>query len=154
MANENGNQEHDEGAVVAEIARRHNVLLDRNDPMCMVPALVDLGFQRATQTCADQLTAATVNALRAEMGAVHREPGREVPSVVVPAIKVDVDTIVEVLREEFRKELARADSLAATLVANVDQAHSRPARVRWAAIGMMLAAGLLTVGIVIGRYLR
>lgn len=127
---------------VAEIAKRHGILFDRSDPMCVVPLLVNLGVRNALarvresdgakmdalRTAMDQMTAASVEALRGEGAALTQN-----------------------VKEAVRLDLDRAGASAATLVGNIQQAYSRPARVRWVVLGMLLGGLLVGVGIAIGR---
>jgi hypothetical protein len=144
--------------VIGEVAKRHGVLLDQNDPMAMVPTLVEMGFASR----AEELMQAALRTMREEVRAeLRREQSVVVPGAVVApgpevadAVKREADAIVKVIAESIQQHLSRADSVAATLVANVDQAHTRPARIRWAAIGMGLLVLAFGAGVVVGKILR
>lgn len=129
--------------VVAAIASRHGILLDRNDPAAAIPSLVEIGVERAV----------------ARMGAKDRV--REPADIVLDQVRDDVARIVREeaksiladFRSAVRRDLDGAGAVAATLVANIAHAQSRTQRIRWMSIGLFAAAGLLGAGIGIGRFL-
>jgi hypothetical protein len=143
--------------VIGEVAKRHGILLDQNDPMAMVPTLVELGFA----TRAEELMQAALHAMREEIRSeLRREQSVVVPGAgssgleVAEAVKSEAGAIVKVIADGVQQHLSRADSVAATLVHNVDQAHTRPARIQWAVMGMTLLALGFAAGVVVGKFLR
>ena len=127
--------------VLAEVA----AILSSNDEASVVPTLVELGVRRAVagltedqQARKDELRA-FANDMRTEM---------------VKVLEAESTAIARKIREGIQMDLDKAGASAATLVSNVNLAHSRPARVRWVVIGMLIAGILVAVGIAIGKYLR
>jgi hypothetical protein len=58
------------------------------------------------------------------------------------------------IRAELQKDIDAAGMKAAYLVYKVDQAHKRPALIRWITVGLSLAVVLLVFGFYVGRYLH
>jgi len=58
------------------------------------------------------------------------------------------------IRAELQKDIDAAGIKAAHLVYKVDQAHKRPAMIRWITIGLSLAVALLVFGFYAGIYLH
>lgn len=128
------------GDVLAEVA----AILSGDDEFGVVPTLVELGIRRAVKDLAEQEGARKqemrifVDNLRAEM---------------LKTLEAEGKALAERVKTEVQLDLDRASASAATLVANVNQAHSRAGRMRSLAFGMLIAAGLLGAGILIGKYL-
>lgn len=129
------------GDVLAEVA----AILSGDDEAAVVPTLVELGVRRAVKDLTnDQETRKT------ELRAFATEMRAE----LVKSLEAESTAIARKIREGIQMDLDKAGASAATLVANVNLAHSRPARVRWVVIGMLMAAVLVAAGIAIGRYLK
>ena len=58
------------------------------------------------------------------------------------------------IRAELQKDIDAAGMEAAHLVYKVDQAHKRPAMIRWITVGLSLAVVLLVFGVYVGMYLH
>ena len=61
---------------------------------------------------------------------------------------------VDKIKAELTLDLDRASASAATLVANVNHANTRPVRVYWMTMGLIAAVVLLGIGFGFGRFLR
>jgi len=127
--------------VLTEVA----AILSGNDEAGVVPTLVELGVRRAVKGLTEDQEARK-NELRAFANNMRAE--------LVKVLEVESTAIARKIREGIQMDLDKAGASAATLVSNVNLAHSRPARVRWVVIGMIIAGVLVAAGIAIGRYLR
>ncbi len=129
--------------VVAAIAARHGILLDRNDPAAAIPTLVEIGVERAVARLASKDSARDSRAVVLD----------QVREEVARIVREEANLAVVEFRTAVRRDLDGAGAVAATLVANIAHAQSRTGLVQWLSIGLCAAAGLLAAGVCIGRYL-
>ena len=91
----------------------------------------------------DRVVEALGNREWAEFGGIEANPTYETLIQAVDKIKA-----------ELTLDLDRASASAATLVANVNHANTRPVRVYWMTMGLIAAVVLLGIGFGFGRFLR
>ena len=131
--------------MIGAVAAEHGIVLDRTDPAAIIPTLVRLGIKRGVEELTDDR-----EARRAELVA-FLETARQ---STVAALQKDLDAVVERIKGEIRLDLERASASAATLVANVNHANTRPMRLYWLTMGLLAACVLLGIGFGFGKYLR
>ena len=131
--------------MIGIVAAEHGILLDRTDPAAMIPTLIKLGIERGVKQLTDDQ-----DARREEMRVFMLDARKEALS----ALSKELDGVVERIRGELKLDLDRAAASAATLVANVNHANTRPMRVYWMTMGLLAAAVLLGIGFAFGKYLR
>lgn len=129
--------------VIGTVAAQHGILLDKNDPAAIIPTLVKLGIERGVRQVAED-----DRARREELRALVQELRAESMKMV----ERQAAAIAEKVRQEVQLDLDRAGASAATLVANINHAHSRPVRVYWMTIGLIVATALLAVGAAVGKF--
>lgn len=131
--------------LIGTVAAEHGILLDRNDPAAIIPTLVKLGIERGVhQLTGDQ------NARREEL----RDFMQQAKGEAIRALEKELNGLVDKIKGELRLDLDRASASAATLVANVNHANTRPMRVYWMTMGLIAAVVLLGIGFALGRLLR
>jgi hypothetical protein len=128
--------------LVAEVARRHGIVLKEDDPALAIVTLNRLVLQAA----ADELlkkVAALAEEFRAAADSVQTRAGG--------VIAVQVGAALEAGRAAFREDLKAGELRVRQLVAELHKAQSRPAAVRWATAGITAGIVLLICGVLLGR---
>jgi len=131
-------------AVIGEIAAKHNILVDRDDPVVMIPTLIKIGIERAVRDLTSD-EQARKDAMRAFILDVQMQS--------LKSIEAEGTAIAARIREAVQLDLDRAGASAATLVSNLNQAHSRKGQIRSMTFGMLVAGLFLGAGVCIGKYL-
>lgn len=136
--------DHDLDAVIGEIAAKHNILVDRDDPVVMIPTLIRIGIERAVRDLTSD-EQARKDAMRAFIADVQAQS--------LKSIEAEGTAIAARIREAVQLDLDRAGASAATLVSNLNQAHSRKGQIRSMTLGMLVAGLFLGAGVCIGKFL-
>lgn len=136
--------DHDLDAVIGEVAAKHNILVDRDDPVVMIPTLIKIGIERAVRDLTSD-EQARKDAMRAFI--------LDVQTQSLKSIEAEGTAIAARIREAVQLDLDRAGASAATLVSNLNQAHSRKGQIRSMTLGMLVAGLFLGAGVCIGKYL-
>lgn len=136
--------DHDLDAVIGEVAAKHNILVDRDDPVVMIPTLIKIGIERAVRDLTSD-EQARKDAMRAFILDVQMQS--------LKSIEAEGTAIAARIREAVQLDLDRAGASAATLVSNLNQAHSRKGQIRSMTFGMLVAGLFLGAGVCIGKYL-
>lgn len=146
MASNSGRNgmDHDLDAVIGEIAAKHNILVDRDDPVVMIPTLIRIGIERAVRDLTSD-EQARKDAMRAFIADVQAQS--------LKSIEAEGTAIAARIREAVQLDLDRAGASAATLVSNLNQAHSRKGQIRSMTLGMLVAGLFLGAGVCIGKFL-
>ena len=133
------------GSLIEELARRYGIRLDSNDPAITIVILNQLVLENAIEEFMDAIDSRLA---QFEAGAkkVEYQAGKLLAEKVSDAAAC--------VRAALQKDIEGAGLKAAHLVYMVDQAHKRPAIIRWLAAGLVAAIGLLCVGFYIGMYLH
>lgn len=131
--------------LIGAVAAEHGILLDRNDPAAIIPTLVKLGIERGVKQLTDDQ-----DARREEL----RDFMQQAKGEAVRALEKELSGVVDKIKAEMRLDLDRAAASAATLVANVNHANTRPMRLYWTTMGLIAAVVLLGIGFAFGRFLR
>jgi len=131
-------------AVIGAVAAKHNILVDRDDPVVMIPTLIKIGIERAVRDLTSD-EQARKDAMRAFILDVQMQS--------LKSIEAEGTAIAARIREAVQLDLDRAGASAATLVSNLNQAHSRKGQIRSMTFGMLVASLFLGAGVCIGKYL-
>jgi len=131
-------------AVIGAVAAKHNILVDRDDPVVMIPTLIKMGIERAVRDLTND-EQARKDAMRAFILDVQMQS--------LKSIEAEGTAIAARIREAVQLDLDRAGASAATLVSNLNQAHSRKGQIRSMTFGMLVAGLFFGAGVCIGKYL-
>jgi hypothetical protein len=133
------------GILIEELARRYGIRLDSNDPAITIVILNQLVLENAIEELMDSIDSRLAE-FEASVQKVEYQAGKLLAEKVSDAAAC--------VRAALQKDIEGAGLKAAHLVYMVDQAHKRPAIIRWLAAGLVAAIGLLCVGFYIGMYLH
>jgi len=131
----------DTGRLIGELARRYAIRMDDNDPAIAIVVLNRLMLEHAMEELSEAV-ARRIAEFDASVLKVEHQAGR--------LLAQDMCEATARIRAELRNDIDGAGIKAAHLVYLVDQAHKRPARVRWLSVGLVSAVALLVAGIWIG----
>jgi hypothetical protein len=133
------------GSLIEELARRYGIRLDSNDPAITIVILNQLVLENAIEEFMDAIDSRLA---QFEAGAkkVEYQAGKLIAEKVSEAAAC--------VRAALQKDIEDAGLKAAHLVYMVDQAHKRPAIIRWLAAGLVAAIGLLSFGFYLGLHLH
>jgi len=131
----------DTGRLIGELARRYAIRMDDNDPAIAIVALNRLMLEQATEELSEAV---------ARRVAEFETSVLKVEQLAGNLLAQEVREATARIRAELRNDIDGAGIKAAHLVYLVDQAHKRPARVRWLSVGLVSAVALLLAGVWIG----
>jgi hypothetical protein len=133
----------DKGRLIGELARRYAIRIDDNDPAIAIAALNSLMLEHMMEELAKAVTA-RITQFETAVLKVEQRAGK--------LLAHELSEAVPRIRAELHRDIDSAGIKAAHLVYLVDQAHKRPARIRWCSVGLVTAVALLIAGIWIGAH--
>jgi hypothetical protein len=139
MPSENGSI--DIQRLIAEVAARHNVLLNPDDPAIALVTMNRLILDDAMATVHEQIRA-TIAEFHASMQKAEIRAG----SMLAQGVKESAAQ----MREGLQNDIHIAGLKAREFVHLVNEAHRRPALIRWSAVGIAAGALILGVGVWLG----
>jgi type IV pilus biogenesis protein CpaD/CtpE len=134
----------DKGRLIGELARRHAIRIDDNDPAIAIVALNCLMLEHAVEELSESV-AKRIGEFERSVLKVEQRAGK--------LLALELSEAAARIRAELRNDIDAAGVKAARLVYLVDQAHKRPARARWwLSVGLVAAVALFAAGIWIGTH--
>jgi hypothetical protein len=121
--------------LIAEVAARHNLFLKPDDPAIALVTMNQLIFDDAMDTMHGQIRA-TIAEFHASMEKAEKRAG----SMLAQGVKESAAQ----MQQGLQNDIHIAGLKAREIVHLVNEAHRRPALIRWSAVG--LAAGALLFG--------
>ena len=132
--------------IVGEMASKHGIRLDVNDPAISMVLLNRLVLEHS----ADDLVAG----IRASMHDFE-EAVRKVQTRAGQLVAAEFNDRVGAIRSELQRDIALAGARANEIVYRAEQANRHPVMLRWAVIGTLAALALFLMGLWIGaRYMH
>ena len=143
MPNENNSIEIQR--LIAEVAARHNVFFKPDDPAIALVTMNRLILERTTETLHEQIRA-TIAEFHASMEKAETRAG----NILAQRVK---ESAVQMQRG-LQNDIHIAGLKAREFVHLVNEAHRRPALLRWSAVGLIAGAFLFAGGVWLGTVLR
>jgi CHASE3 domain sensor protein len=132
--------------IVGELASRHGIRLDVNDPAISIVLVNRLVLEHST----DELVAG----IRASMDEFE-EAVRKVQTRAGQLVAAEFNERVGAIRSELQRDIALAGARANEIVYRAEQANRHPVMLRWAVVGTLAALALFLMGLWIGaRYMH
>jgi hypothetical protein len=131
--------------LIAEVAARHNVFLKPDDPGIALVTMNRLILDDAMETVHGQIRA-TIAEFHASMQKAEKRAG----GILAQGVK---ESAVQ-MRRGLQNDIHRAGLKASEIVHLVNEAHRRPALIRWSAIGLVAGALLFGGGVWLGTLLH
>src|SRR6202790_3020609 len=127
--------------IVAEVASRHGMLVSQDDPAMLLVTMNEVVLQQVigsievrTEEMVAGIEAGLRSAQHEALGSVERE-----------ARKAGI-----AVREEIQKDIDAGRLHARELIVELNRAYTRSAVRRWVVVGVVLASGLLVLGVGLG----
>src|ERR1700730_525195 len=127
--------------IIAEVAARHGMLVSQDDPAMLLVTMNEVVLQQVfgnIEARPEEIVAGIETtfrlAQREALGSVERE-----------ARKAGI-----AVREEIQKDIDSGRLHARELIVQLNRAYTRSAVHRWVAMGVVLASGLLVLGVGLG----
>jgi hypothetical protein len=131
--------------LITAVLARNGIRIEPDDPVFALVTINELVLEEAVRRLSDEMDRrlATFNA---GMDQTERRAGK--------LLAQDVKNAAGQIRAEMQKDIDAAGMKAAYLVYKVDQAHKRPAMIRWIAVGLLSAMVLAGFAFYAGLYLH
>jgi len=129
--------------LIAEVSTSTGIRVEAGDPALAFVALTELVLEQVAHRLLDDV-GVRLTAFESSMGRLDRRAGK--------VIAQEVAETAARMRVELQRDIDAAGLKAAHLVYQVDQAHKRPARIRWLAAGLVSAVVLFATGLWIGAH--
>jgi len=133
----------DKGRLIGELAQRYAIRMDDNDPAIAIVVLNRLILEHAMEELSEAVVR-RIAEFETSVLKVEHQAGR--------LLAKEVHETATRIRAELRNDIDGAGIKAAHLVYLVDQAHKRPASIRWLSAGLVSAVALLIAGVWIGAH--
>jgi hypothetical protein len=131
--------------LIAEVAARHNVILKPDDPAFALITMNQLILDGAVEVVHEKIRA-TIGEFHASMQQAEKRAG----NILARGVK---DSAVQ-MQQGLQNDIRVAGLQAREIVHLVNEAHRRPALIRWSAVGLMAGALLFVGGLWLGTMLR
>jgi len=130
--------------ITAEVAARHGMMVSQDDPAMLLVTMNEVVLQQIfgnIEARMEEIVAGIEVGVRA---AQHEALG----TIEKEARKAGI-----AVREEIQKDIGAGRLHARELIVELNRAYSRSAVRRWVAIGVVVASGLLVLGVGLGMLL-
>jgi hypothetical protein len=131
--------------LIAAVRARNGIRVEPDDPVFALVTINELVLEQVARRVSDEIATRLV-AFNEGMDKTERRAGS--------LLAQDVKEAGMQIRAALQKDIDAAGIKAAHLVYKVDQAHKRPAMIRWITVGLSLAVVLLVFGVYVGMYLH
>ena len=129
--------------LIAAVRATNGIRVEPDDPIFAFVTISELVLEQVSRRVSDELTTRLV-AFKEGMDKTERRAGQ--------LLAEDVRKAAAQIRAEMQKDIEAAGMKAAHLVYTVDQAHKRPAMIRWIAVGLLSAMVLAVLAFYAGMY--
>src|SRR5207244_4616070 len=130
--------------ITAEVAARHGMLVRQDDPAMLLVTMNEVVLQQVFGSI-EARTEEIVAGMEAGLRSAQREA---LGSIEKEARKAGI-----AVREEIQKDVDAGRLHARELIVELNRAYSRSAVRRWVAVGVIVASGLLALGVGLGVFL-
>ena len=131
--------------LIAEVAARHDLLLKPDDPAIALVTMNELVLEASIDIVHEEVRE-TIAEFHASMQKVEKRAG----TMLAQSVK---EATVQ-MREGLQSDIHQAGLKAREFVHLVNEAHRRPALIRWSALGLVSGLLLFGSGVWIGTLLR
>jgi len=131
--------------LISEVAVRNHIVVEPDDPIFAVSTINRMMMDEAVESLLARIRVA-ITAFEASARAVEAHTGK--------VLAEDIRTSTSAWKAAIAQDINVANVRSYEMIDRLNQAHSKPVRLRWGALG--LAAGLLLLvgGIFLGYYVR
>jgi hypothetical protein len=131
--------------LVAEVAARHNLFFEPDDPAFALVTMNELIFDEAMERVHSEIRETI-----AGFNASYQKAEKRAGTVLAQEVKQSA----EQMRQGLQNDIHIAGLKAREYVHLVNEAHRRPSLIRWSAAGLLAGAFLFGSGVWVGTLLR
>ena len=131
----------DQKQLIGHVAAKNGIRLEPDDPAFALVTLNEAVLQDASAALTQEIRQ-VLNSFTESLAKTEHRAGK--------ALAQDVKTAAAELRRELNADVERASLKANDLVMKVSATNTRPAIVKWGAIGALAALLLFLCGVVVG----
>ena len=131
--------------LITAVLARNGIRIEPDDPVFALVTINELVLEEAVRRLSDEMDRRLAT-FSAGMDQTERRAGK--------LLAQDVKNAAGQIRAEMQKDIDAAGMKAAYLVYKVDQAHKRPAMIRWIAVGLLAAMVLVGFAFYAGIHLH
>lgn len=132
----------DKKRLVGEMAARYGIRMDESDPALAIISLNQLVLEESIQVICEQLRERIT-----EFEASARKLETRAGQVLATQVRESASEI----RKQLREDTHTASLRCREMLHQIQEAHRRPALLRWAAIGIVFGFILFCCGVWVGR---
>ena len=141
----NGTDSFDVQRLIGEVAARHNLLLNPDDPAIALVTMNQLILEAAIESVQEQMSATL-----AKFDASIQKAEKRAGGMLAQTVRESTTQMQQGLQDDIQV----AGLKAREIVHMVNAAHRRPALIRWAAAGLLAGALLFGGGVWLGTLLH
>jgi hypothetical protein len=131
----------DQKQLIGQVAAKNGIRLEPDDPAFALVTLNEAVLQDASAALTQEIRQ-VLNSFAESLAKTEHRAGK--------ALAQDVNTAAAEMRRELNSDIERASVKANELVMKVSAANTRPAIVKWAAVGSLAALLLFLCGVIVG----
>jgi len=131
--------------LIGEVAARNDCRIEASDPIFAVSTINRLMLEEVVEGLIVRVGAA-ITAFETSARAVDAHAGR--------VLAEEIRTSTSAWKAEVARDINIANVRSCEMIDKLNMAHSKPAMIRWGALGLVAGLLLLIGGIFLGRYVR
>jgi len=131
--------------LIGEVAAQNGIRLEPDDPLFALVTLNQIVLEQSMKEFQDELQQ-RIAEFHASMDAAERRAGKMLANKVKES--------AEAMRQGLQEDIHQAGLKAREIVHLVNEAHRRPALIRWSALGLVVGTLLFGAGVWLGTLLR
>lgn len=132
----------DQKRLIGEVAAKNGIRLEADDPAFALVTLNEMVLQETAAALTQEIRS-SLHIFTESLVKMENRAGK--------ALAQDVKAAAAEMRRELNSDIESASLKATELVNKVSAVNSRPAMVRWLAVGVLAALLLFLCGVVVGR---
>ena len=131
--------------LISEVAVRNHIVVEPDDPIFAVSTINRMMMDEAVESLLARVRVA-ITAFEASARAVEAHAGK--------VLAEEIRTSTSAWKAEVARDINIANVRSCEMIDKLNMAHSKPAMIRWGALGVVAGLLILIGGILLGRYVR
>ena len=131
--------------LIGEVAARNDCRIEASDPIFAVSTINRLMLEEVVEGLIVRVGAA-ITAFETSARAVDAHAGK--------VLAEEIRTSTSAWKAEVARDINIANVRSCEMIDKLNMAHSKPAMIRWGALGLVAGLLLLIGGVFLGRYVR
>ena len=131
--------------LINEVAVQNHIVVEPDDPIFAVSTINRMMMDEAVESLLARVRVA-ITAFEASARAVEAHAGK--------VLAEEIRTSTSAWKAEVARDINIANVRSCEMIDKLNMAHSKPAMIRWGALGLVAGLLLLIGGVFLGRYVR